>query len=166
MTFFKSKKGATVVLVLSILFGVFFGTYHSAMTAQRKVETTFQNEVAELADLRTDVAFNVVSLGNKVGANTDAIYDYAVWLRDEATDIRTVCGLQNAMTKVWPTFDDVTLSQEDAASYQNLTAQFESWLFAMSKTSYNQAAADFNATVYRAPLVRLFGVNAMVPIER
>lgn len=165
MTFFKSKKGAGIVLALCVVFALLFGGMRSVRAEQRKMENLFFEEMDSLSQGRIAVAFNLVSVGNRAGINMGAVQDIATELRSGEREIEDICALHNLLTSSCKPLVNLELSDEDEREWHSLVSQLDSYAFMMHNTQYDAAANRFNNQVYASPLARLFGAKEYTMLD-
>jgi len=170
MNFFKSQKGAALVLLLAVAFGLLFGSYRSATAEKRKVDQLFQTELRDVFYTRLDAAINMASIAKRY--NIEHAESTSATLLDmrsnmsEATEngvqeVRLAYYFsqpiyQNGMTLHDKLLACVDITEADAQYVRGLAQELDSWSFVISQEQkFTSAAAYFDQTVYN-PLTKLF----------
>ena len=183
MNFFKSQKGATLVLLLAIAFGVIFGTWRSTMAEKKRVEAVFQEEIVELFHLRADAGYNLCSIASRYtgqGELSGNAGDLIAATRETCDRIRNPVEatkpLIAVVTPMWyfscnevlteqtaeivEKLNAVNLSEADAQHVRSLMQELDSWNFVIANNeAYQSTAVHFNGVVLN-PLARAMGFQA------
>ena len=170
MNFLKSQKGAALVLLLAILFGVLFGSYRSAKAEQRKVDELFQAELRDVFDTRLDAAVNMGSIAKRYGVEhavsiSATLLDMRENMSEAAgsgvQEIRLAYYFSEPIYKNAQSLHDrllacADITGADAQLVRSLMQELDSWSFVIAQNqAFTAAAATFDQKVCN-PLTTLF----------
>jgi hypothetical protein len=177
MKFLKSQKGAALVLLLAVAFGLIFGTYRSTMAEQKKVVAVFQDGLEERFLRQADAGYNLCSVANRYLENKTLI-----------NNIRNLCDLMydpdmdTMLQRIENYFyaeqvlrkngqeligqlQSAGLSDQDAQHVRGLEQELTNGSFVISHYGeYYAAVAHFNGKVLNG-LGRLLGIEPVAGVR-
>jgi|GEM_PF-1843976 len=187
MRFLKTKKGAVLVLLLAVVFGVVFGTWRSVRAEKQKVEVIFDAELIELFEVKSDAGHNLYSVLERYFAQQPKLTVVQEELLEglrlanyhlrKANEIRPTSNrianhfeyaAEVSRISALLAFEITTLEREGvpmgaevAQHYRGLMQELESWTFAIAHCEpYHVAAYYYNETVLN-PLAHLMGFTPL-----
>ena len=188
MQVLKTRKGATLVLLLAVAFGILFGTYRSTMAEKKRVEAVFQEEMVELFQLRADAGYNLCSIASRY-LDQDEKFDEHLTNGGMIAAMRQYCDLaytsgfdvmydtpnlyfqsNNGLTYNMPLLieklETKDLSDADAQHVRSLMQELNSWNHVIANNeAYHSAAAQFNEKILGG-LGKLLGIKPVAELEK
>lgn len=150
MNFFKSRRGAAVVLVFVVIFSTLFGSHRSLAAEAGKITAQNQNVMKDL-QTRAAVGANLYAVADRYLATDDFARNrlFSALRLLEEKGVAEPMGQQAllwAAELVFEALEGAELSGEEAKYLSGFQAQLKSIENTLSHDPYNALAEEFNNT--------------------
>lgn len=170
----RNRRTAALIMVLTIVFSVFYGSYRSLRKESQQISRVFYqgvsgNGVGIASDLtaRSDAAYNLATVAKRYLAETDTAVQAVLTARNaliEAGSIEEKYEANRVLTEATIELDmalrGTELEEKDENYRSMLMTELSSRNSTIQLDGYNQAAAEYNQMLQTFPaslFVKLYG---------